>query len=225
MKILLSILSILLFQTCQPDSNPNNELIIWVNSAKVECTGVRKMTCMQIQKSEVLDFSKDWELFYSQIEGFDYIPGYLYKLKIKTETIENPPADGSSIKYTLIEILEKNQDTRYNIHDIYVLKSINEKEFDSSLLNKQPSLEINITKMQIFGNNGCNNFSGSISFLNGNNISFGPIRETKMMCENMEVPNLFSEGIAKTKSFIKNSEGLHLINDTGKIVLTFKKVD
>ncbi|MDY7394838.1 DUF4377 domain-containing protein [Aureibaculum sp. 2210JD6-5] len=49
----------------------------------------------------------DWNLFYGEIEGFNYELGYLYSLKIKKETLENPPADGSSIRYKLIEEVSK----------------------------------------------------------------------------------------------------------------------
>ncbi|MCO5234226.1 MAG: DUF4377 domain-containing protein [Chitinophagales bacterium] len=51
----------------------------------------------------------EWENFYSQIEGFSYEKGYEYKLLIKEEKIENPPADGSNIRYILVKILSKNE--------------------------------------------------------------------------------------------------------------------
>lgn len=66
------------------------------------------MKCLQIQESETLD-PEGWQLFYDRIEGFDYQPGYIYKLFIKKEKL-NPatvPADGSSIKYTLVKMVEK----------------------------------------------------------------------------------------------------------------------
>jgi heat shock protein HslJ len=79
--------------------------------------------------------------------------------------------------------------------------------------------------MQISGNNGCNNYYGSIIAMNQNKISFGSLAETRMLCRNMEVPMQFSEAISNTKSFKKNSEGLHFINELGITLLTFKKVD
>nr|WP_317207113.1 DUF4377 domain-containing protein [Chryseobacterium arthrosphaerae] len=53
--------------------------------------------------------SDSWENFYSNIEGFTYEPGYEYVLKVKTEKIANPPADASSIKYTLVEQVSKTK--------------------------------------------------------------------------------------------------------------------
>ena len=225
MKTFGIILIALLITSCSSTNTDYKDTIYWVHSAKLDCTAVGKITCLQIQKGNEIDLNKEWNLFYSQIIGFKYQPGFIYKLNIKEEAIENPPADGSSIKYTLIEILEKLEDTRYSIHDIHILKSINGKKFNFSDLKKHPSLEINVTKMMIFGNNGCNNFSGAITELKENKIRFGPLAETRMMCKNMEISTEFSKAISNTKYFNKNGEGLHFINEFGLTLLTFKKVD
>ncbi|MBK5192246.1 MAG: DUF4377 domain-containing protein [Flavobacteriaceae bacterium] len=47
--------------------------------------------------------SDNWFKFYNTIEGFDYQPGYIYDIKVVVEQVDNPPADGSSLKYTLQE--------------------------------------------------------------------------------------------------------------------------
>lgn len=90
-----------------------SETILFVNSAKVDCTGVGPMKCMQTQESDTLD-PNGWEFFYETIEGFEYVPGYIYKLAIKKEKLDpaTVPADGSSIKYTLIKVIEKNIDEK-----------------------------------------------------------------------------------------------------------------
>lgn len=49
----------------------------------------------------------DGELFYDIIEGFNYEEGYKYIIKVKIEDVKNPPLDGSSNKYTLVEIISK----------------------------------------------------------------------------------------------------------------------
>ncbi len=43
-----------------------------------------------------------WTNFSTNIEGFIYEPGNIYNLLVKVRTIDNPPADASSLKYTLI---------------------------------------------------------------------------------------------------------------------------
>ena len=93
--------------SCSSEEANKIENIYWVNSTKVDCVGVGPMTCLQIQKNESIIQDK-WELFYSSIEGFKYEPGFIYKLNVKEEQLENVPADAYSVKYTLVEILEKN---------------------------------------------------------------------------------------------------------------------
>lgn len=225
MKLIFSILAVFLFQTCQSDTSLEYEMVIWVHSAKIECTGVSEMSCLQIQKGKTLNLSKDWELFYSEIEGFDYQPGFLYKLKIKTETVENPPADGSSIKYILLDILEKKKDARYAIHDIYILTHINGKSIENDPVEQRPTLEINISKMKIVGSNGCNNFGGSITKLEDNNIEFSQLMETLKMCSDMTIPTSYSHELTNTRSFKKDNSILYFHNSENKNILTFKKVD
>ena len=58
------------------------------------------MSCLQVKESME---DETWRNFYNQIEGFDYIPGFLYTVEVEVQTLpENEvPADGSSLKYTL----------------------------------------------------------------------------------------------------------------------------
>ena len=87
-----------------------NEKIYWVAGSMVDCIGVGKMNCIQIQQGENL-VEGNWQLFYNEIEAFDYEPGYVYKLIVKEEILpeENLPADASSIKFSLVKVLEKKR--------------------------------------------------------------------------------------------------------------------
>jgi len=80
----------------------------WINSSRVPCVGVGPMECLEVRQSE----SADWQLFYSDIEGFDYEPGYLYRIKVREEKRdpENTPADASSIRFILVSVEEKTPD-------------------------------------------------------------------------------------------------------------------
>lgn len=71
----------------------------------VDCYGVAPMKCMQVKKGN----DTIWNSFYGKIEGFDYEPGYTYEMKVREEKIDNPPADGSSIRYVLVKMLSKKE--------------------------------------------------------------------------------------------------------------------
>ncbi|AKX51338.1 hypothetical protein AKN92_07410 [Thiopseudomonas alkaliphila] len=81
----------------------SDQEVFYVKENLVDCVGVAPMKCMQVKR----DTSEEWSYFYSQIIGFKYEPGYRYKLKVQVEDVENPPADASSKRYTLISIIEK----------------------------------------------------------------------------------------------------------------------
>jgi len=76
--------------------------ILYVDSKLVDCVGIAPQQCMLVRE----DPNSDWEMFYDSIEGFEYQEGTQYKISVTITNIENPPADASSLKYTLVEILE-----------------------------------------------------------------------------------------------------------------------
>ena len=125
----------------------------------------------------------------------------------------------------MVKVLEKKEDLRYAIHDIYVLTNINGKNVSSEKVAQTPTLEINVSKMEILGTNGCNNFGGSISKLEGDKIEFGQLRETLKMCEHMDDSSLYSKELGNVRSFKKEQGALVFYNSENKIILSFKKVD
>jgi len=209
--------------SCSTGKEKKIENIYWVNSSKIDCVGVAPTTCLQIQRGESLK-QNSWEFFYSTIEGFKYQPGYIYKLNIKEENIDNPPADASSIKYTLIEVMEKKRDKRLDIHDIWILESlVNSDSLIIDNFDKTPQIELNVIKMRIFGTNGCNNISGSIKTLNDSVIEFNPMMETRMACPKMEIPRMFSLALTKTRHYKRIENRLVLLDKDDKELLVFMK--
>ena len=47
-----------------------------------------------------------YELFYDTIEGYGHVEGSPAIVDVVIEDVDDPPADGSSLKYTLVEIVE-----------------------------------------------------------------------------------------------------------------------
>ncbi|AMC34188.1 META and DUF4377 domain-containing protein [Janthinobacterium sp. B9-8] len=78
------------------------EQVLYIAPETKTCSaGVAQMECMQTREAP----SGQWTLFYSQIEGFDYVAGKSYKIKVRREKVANPPADASAFKYVLLEVL------------------------------------------------------------------------------------------------------------------------
>lgn len=52
----------------------------------------------------------EWQrLVMGSIEGFEYVQGHAYELKVRKTTLANPPQDGMNCTYRLIEILSDSQ--------------------------------------------------------------------------------------------------------------------
>lgn len=83
------------------NSSVAGSYIVTVGPELVDCVGEGPMKCMVV----------DGQLFYDQINGFDYEEGYTYTLRIvkedKTDSSGALPAGTTSYSYTLIEEIEK----------------------------------------------------------------------------------------------------------------------
>ncbi|HSO88069.1 MAG TPA: DUF4377 domain-containing protein [Draconibacterium sp.] len=230
MKYILILATIIVLSCCatqkQTTTNPQ---IYWVNSLKVSCTGVAPMQCLQVQKNESIEKGK-WQNFYSTIEGFKFEAGYVYKLSLTEEKI-NPlqvPVDGLSIKYTLVEVLEKKPDPKFRIHDIWALEAIDSQiaeRPDENDRMQTPSIEVNLTEMRIMGTDGCNNFFGPIKNIEDNELNLGPLGATMKMCFNMDIPNKFNTAINKVSKYKIENLKLYFFDNEGTELLRFKKVD
>jgi len=108
-KLILSLFSVVLFLgSCSGTKNIEKMTIA---SEYGDCVGVMPMKCLLIKVNN----QANWEFLYAGIEGFEYEPGYEYVLEVKKETIENPAADQSSIKYILVKEVSKVQKTSENL--------------------------------------------------------------------------------------------------------------
>ncbi len=230
MKNILILTIFFLITSCATQKQiATNPYIMWVKGAKIDCTGVGPMKCMQVQKNDVIEPGK-WQNFYNEIDGFRFQSGNLCKLLVTEEKLDKSqiPADGSSIKYKLVEVLEKKPDPIFVLHDIWVLEAIKGKPIlspgnNTVLIN--PSIEINITEMKIMGTDGCNQFSGSIKNVEEGILEFGNLAATMKMCINMDIPDNFNKAISKVRKYKIEKLKLTFFDDTGSEILLFKKVD
>ena len=106
-SLLLAGVTAVLFTSCSIQTSENTSIKTLIVSAETkECTnGVMKTQCMLVKEKP----TAEWQYFYNNIDGFSYEKGYDYVLSVSTEKIANPPADASSIKYTLIKQISKTK--------------------------------------------------------------------------------------------------------------------
>lgn len=197
----------------------------WVNSYRTPCVGVAPMECLQIRRGT----TEAWELFYSEIEGFDYEPGYLYRIRVREEKLDPAlvPADASSIKFTLVSVEEKVPDPKLRINDIWVLQELEGREVTQEALSerlKRPYIEFHLQDSRYMGTDGCNTFRGAIASLGEKELTLGPAMSTRMSCGDMSIPNTFLELLSRVDTY-KVGEGRLILIDGDTELLTFRKTD
>lgn len=76
---------------------------MWIGPERVECVGVAPMECLQVAYSE----DGKPELFYDAIAGFEPQEGTAYVVDVRVAEAADPPADGSSLTYTLVSVVSE----------------------------------------------------------------------------------------------------------------------
>ena len=86
------------------DTSESESRVIIVNVAgqRAPCTGVAPTLCLQVRTQP----GAPWSLHYGDIEGFAWQSGTEYVIRVRETNVANPPADASSRRWVLIEVLE-----------------------------------------------------------------------------------------------------------------------
>lgn len=123
----------------------------------------------------------------------------------------------------VLSFIKNTNVANQRLHDIWMVATI-----DGNPINRMvtvPRLEINLTEHKIFGNDGCNEYNGTIDQVSPTTIKFGKIASTRMMCENMDITNKFNAALGKVSSYKLDGLKLKLMDANGKEVLSLIKTD
>ncbi|MBV8254570.1 MAG: META domain-containing protein [Chitinophaga sp.] len=217
-------LSTFLFTPEQKQQAPKTQ-VMYVKENTVPCTGVGPMDCMQVHAEN----ETEWSNFYSNIQGFKYVPGYEYKLLVLVTPVKNPPADAPNVRYTLKKMLMKKKVTVSNAGSPFVPgKHWVLVEMNGTPINKgKIFLEFDASGNRYHGNGGCNGLGGEfqanqeagiVSFKRGMSTLMACIDETDMRNESTFQMALDS----KTYNYRVENGRLNLYGN-GKLLLSFKQ--
>jgi len=202
-----------------------------------DCVGVGPQQCLNVRESA----DDDWTLWYDPIGGFEHEAGYDYRLVISETHVADPPADASSIRWTLIEVLEKTPVTTSDTDGNPILRPWKLESFGSaadlgdaatadlvngalaSLPADNPVTLGLREEGRVGGFDGCNRYFGDFVIENGHQIVQGPKGATMMACPDgwMDLEQAFLRNLdAATRLFLRG-EALELENDAG-VVMVFE---
>lgn len=185
---------------------------LYVADHLVDCTGVGPQKCMLIKEK----LADQWQNFYGNIEGFTYEEGYQYLLRVKVSKVKNPPADGSSLIYTLDQIVEKKkiekEITLENDWKVVSMEGFND-------LTIQPTIKFNATEGSVTGFAGCNNFMGKYDPAT-KSMSLGQMGMTRKMCPDMSVEDQFTKLLGQISYYKIERKDLMFYNAKDEVLMT-----
>lgn len=110
LNLLFLLLAVFAISSCSSDDDEKKdsvkEITIYVSSETGESYGFNSTPeeCMLVKFDNP---NGEWEhLGLYRIEGFTYVKGHEYELRVKMTTLANPPTDGYSHKYLLVKIVQ-----------------------------------------------------------------------------------------------------------------------
>ncbi|MEZ4515633.1 MAG: META domain-containing protein [Chloroflexota bacterium] len=212
--------------TQSTDAAQPEVVTMFVGPELVECTGVAPQMCMQVKNSP----DEEYSLFYSQIDGFTFEPGYEYELSVEVTPVDNPPADGSSLSYRLVEIVSQTAVESAGMAEAPELEGTrwvlveylnSQGETVQAIADVEATAEF--SEGTISGRGSCNSYSGSYT-VDGNTLTISPLASTMMACIPDEAMQQEADFLANLQSAATYSiEGDHLMiaNADGDTILTF----
>lgn len=204
-------------------TNDATEKTWYVGPERMPCTGVAPQMCLQVKEN----ISENYSLFYDNIEGFCYSPGYEYVIRVMEESVENPPADASSKKWTLVEVVSKTGNvTASGLEGVnWHLDSYLSQEGGTVCVLPNTQVTALFESGRISGNGGCNSYGGQY-VADGNNLIIRDVVSTLMFCgENVsDQESNYLANLQSAKSYNVSGNLLRIADSNGTVVLTYSVV-
>ena len=201
--------------------NGGETMTLFVGPNREPCVGVAPQVCFQVKETP----EGDYTLFYGDIQGFEFEPGYEYELLVEKTTIPNPPADASSLQYSLVEIVSKTPaaTTATLEGTTWQLIAYLDGAGNLTLPYREAPATLTMVDGQATGNTGCNNYFGSYT-LDGDSLTFGPMGATMMACPEPQSAQeqAYLAGLANVASYVVVGNQLHFLNADGEIIMAFE---
>jgi heat shock protein HslJ len=212
---LLVLVAAMALSACAPFGGAAQKTI-YVGPYLVDCTGVAPQKCMLVRE----DPKDDWTYFYDQIQGFDYEPGHVYELVVQEEEIENPPADASSLQWTLVEVVSKERSLEGTTWAL-----VSYRDNAGEMVEVLPDSEVTAVFQDghLGGSAGCNSYFGRYT-RDGSKIAITVGGSTMMFCappELMDQEQDYLSALSQAGFWVVQGDELRLAGTDGKPLLNY----
>jgi heat shock protein HslJ len=200
--------------TVAQDSGANVQML-YVGPESIPCEDAAPQSCLQVKT----DPDESYSLFYDQIEGFDYKPGFEYTLQVEVDPVEKPAADSSGLHYTLLETLSKTRALQGNI---WLLVSYLDAEGEMVNAMSESQFTLTFSDELLTGNTGCNAYYGNYA-LADHSLQIDQVVSTEASCEAEAVMQqaAFLSRLDSAASYAFDGDQLQLHDADGALILSF----
>ena len=200
-----------------------------INEEKTACEGNPDAKCLLIKQSN----SKEFEVFYQNIEGFNFEEGYRQTILVSERQVANPNIKQTETIYTLIKVLKKDyifdakklstlipDQPKTPLDKKWYLRKMKESDTTSFEIDDNGVfLEIRSAENKVNGKAPCNTYFGGLNtdFIS----SFQVITfSTRMYCENMKLEDLYLNNLQSANRY-ELKEGKLILYKDDKLLLVF----
>lgn len=202
-------------EAAQPET-----VTLFVGPELAECTGVGPQMCMLVKDAPDAEYT----FFYNQIEGFTFEPGYEYELLVEVTQVANPPADGSSLSYRLVEVVNQTPVETVTLEGPrwVLVDYLNDAGETVAVMGEQEVTAV-FAEGQVAGNASCNSYFGGFT-TDGNALTVDTLGSTMMACfpdEVMIQEATFLANLQAAATYTIEGDRLMIANADGAVTLTF----
>lgn len=219
-RIILSVIAVFVSSLTVLAQDTGESRTLYVGPVRVDCEGVGPQQCLLVKE----DPQADYELFYDHIEGFEFEPGYTYELRVTVTEVANPPADASSMQWSLDEVVSQNRALQGNLWELTAYTGA-----DGNSVNVLPDSQVTVLFEfdQLGGSAGCNTYGGGF-MLTEMNLEIGELVSTQMACtpdELMPQETAYLNALSMAVSYQINDDQLDLLNADGDVILSYAVIE
>jgi heat shock protein HslJ len=213
------ILGLLLMGSLSAGAQDAETRTVFVGPTLVDCTGVAPQKCMQVKQS----VDGAYELFYSNIEGFEFEPGYEYELTVEVTPVENPPADAPNETWTLVEVLRMSRALEGTLWQLETYPNADGEQVDTA----SDTTTLQLSGGEFGGNAGCNSYGGTYTF-DGTALQLSDAISTLMACADeavMTQESQFLMNLSNVASYAFVDDRMQLLDADGNVLMTFSVIN
>lgn len=193
--------------------------IMYISPESKTCSGAGLQQCLQFRYNT----KSNWQLLYGGIQGFEFVPGYEYKLNVLETKRKNPPADASSIERKLVKVISKKAvslDMSLLHEQTFFIKLIRLDGNIKTISNDSYWIKLSDSSLQA---KVCNNISGKINIGKTGSFKSAALMSTRMACPDMSFETAFQQAIANSTRIWIGKESIQLYDKGNKLLLSATK--